>query len=308
MIARWLPFVPLAAALACSSTRGDSPANRVEPSADVKTALGPSCDEDNPIQGTTAGTVDQLLPEPIIQFERQLRWGCAHREWHEARQWDYISKDPDPKQVARFAYATQMKWTRAPEQEGEPGSGLDFLTMHRAMVATLRDRFPDNADLFKGWATVPTESTDADPLPPAADGGASTPFYNGMKQAIARVESDPTSFPSDDELGRFLETRHRPIAGKPFDQTHDLTTGLHTFIHTRFDDVRSPIHMELFTRNIENQTFFRFHGWIDRVWTQSRKARGLDDATDAAYGEAMNHACVHMGLAQWSISRGTCTK
>jgi hypothetical protein len=313
---RWIPFVlvvVVAAAFACSSAdpASDTPADgdaghaHGDPTGTATGALGASCDEDNPIHDPAPGAVDRLLPAAIVQFERQLKWGCAHREWHESRQWDYISVDP--KQADRYAYAQKAGWKAAARQEGVAGSGLDFLAMHRAMVVTLRDRFPEHAELFKGWPTVPTASTAADPLPNAADGAAPGPFFVGMKQAIARLETDPASFPTDDELGIFIETRHRPTPGKPFAQTQDLTTGLHAFIHSRFDDLRSPIHMELFSRNIENETFFRFHGWIDRIWTQWRTAHGLDDAKDAAYGEAMNHACMHMGLAEWSVARGTCT-
>ncbi len=303
----------LGAGLACGTKDPDPaevPGQPVQPeqpgvTADGAAALGPSCDEDNPIRGAVSGTVDRTLPEAIVQFERQLGWGCAHREWHETRQWDYLAVDP--KRSKDFAYVNDRKWMRAKDQEGAPGSGLDFLAMHRAMVRTLRDKFPQQADLFKGWSAVPTSSNESDPLPPGADGGAPTPFYVGMKQAIARLETDPMSFPSDDELGRFIETRHRPTADKPFEQTQDLTSGVHAFIHSRFDDVRSPIHMELFNRNIENETFFRFHGWIDRIWSQWRAARGLDDATDTAYTDMMHHACMHMGLMTWDLARGTCT-
>lgn len=308
-------LVPLVAAItavaACSDSEksADTPADdpmhaHGDPSAPGSGPLGPSCDEDNPIHEMAPGAIDRMLPDAVVQFERQLKWGCAHREWHESRQWDYIKADP--KQADRYAYAVKANWGPAERQEGVPGAGLDFLAMHRAMVVTLRDKFPQQAHLFEGWATVPFASTDQDPLPTAADGGAPGPFYVGMKQAIMRVETDPMSFSTDDELGTFIETRHRPIDGKPFNQTQDLTTGLHAFIHTRYDDPRSPIHMELFNRNIENETFFKFHGWIDRIWTQWRKAQGKDDATDAAYGEAMHHACMHMGLAHWDGGRGTC--
>lgn len=309
VLMRWLPLVlVVAAATSCSdsSSSADAPPTG-EPPLPPGT-LGPSCDEDNPIRETAAGAIDRVLPEAVVQFERKLTWGCHHREWHESRQWDYISNDPKKEQVDRFTYAKKMSWAAAALQEGVPGSGLDFLAMHRAMVVTLRDRFPEHAALFTGWAAVPTASTDVDPLPKTgADGGAPGPFFTGMKQAILRVETDPASFATDDDLGLFIETRHRPTPGKPFAQTTDLTTGLHAFIHTRFDDLRSPIHMELFSRNIENETFFRFHGWIDRIWTQFRAAHNLVDATDAAYGEAMRHACMHMGLTSWDVTRGTCT-
>ena len=40
--------------------------------------------------------------------------------------------------------------------------------------------------------------------------------------------------------------------------------------------------------------------------TKYRKMKGLDDATDAAYGEAMHHACMHMGLGHWSLAKQAC--
>lgn len=266
--------------------------------------LGPMCDEDNPVTGTTAGSVDRELPEPIIQFERQLRWGCVHREYHETRQWDYIANNTN--NADRFAYVQKMNWTRAPVQEGEPGSGLDFLAMHRAMLGTLRDRFPAHADLFKGWATIPTEATADDPLA-APNAVAASAFWDTMKTAISRLETNLGSFATEDELGLYIETQHRPTAQDPLARATDKTTGVHTYVHVRFDDPRSPIRMQRFSRNVESQTFFRLHGWVDRLWTQWRAAKGLNDETDAAYGAAMHHACMHMGLMHWSVSRGACT-
>jgi hypothetical protein len=105
--------------------------------------------------------------------------------------------------------------------------------MHRAMVGTVRDRVPEYPDVFKGSAEIPVASTDDDPVLPRPDGGAPTPFWLQVKQAIARIETDPKSFPSDDELGRFIETNHRPTPAQPFTLTKDLTTGLQILIHAR---------------------------------------------------------------------------
>jgi hypothetical protein len=266
---------------------------------DPPVPLGPTCDEDNPIKGSTDGTIDKPLPDAIIQFQRQLRWGCIHREYHETRQWDFISNTPN--NAPRLEYAKQKGWTRAAVQEGDPGSGLDFLAMHRAMLGTLRNRFPQNASLFAGWSTVPTESTADDPL--VANAAA---FKSTMKTAITRLETNLASFTSDDELGLYIETQHRPTATDPLARSPDLTTGVHTYVHVRFDDPKSPIRMQRFNRNIESQTFFRLHGWVDRLWTQWRQLNGRNDATDTAYTQAMHHACMHMGLMDWNIAKATC--
>jgi hypothetical protein len=265
------------------------------------TPLGPSCDEDN-TAATVEGSIDRPLPEEIIQFERSLSWGCVHREWHEARQWDFIRAGNNPSIYAdRIAYVEKTNWKRAEIQEGAPGSGFEFLAMHRAMVGTLADRFPEHAHLFSGWTSIPTESTADDPLVPNV-----AAFRETMKSAIARIESDLAGFPTEDELGNYLQTQHRPTPQDPLARSTDPTTGLHTYIHVRFDDPRSAIRMQRFSRNIESVTFFRLHGWIDRVWTKWRALKGLNDATDPAYAHQMHHACMHMGLGDWSVARGAC--
>jgi hypothetical protein len=285
------------------SQEGTNPADD-DPSKAPLTNLGPSCDEDNPVTGTTEGTTDRALPEAILQFGRQLQWGCKHRHYHDTRQWDFIIDDPN--QAARVAYMQKMNWTRAVIVEGAPGSGLEFLAMHRAMLGTLRDRFPAHADLFKGWATVPTESTAADTVPPGTPlAGA---FWPSMLATIARLETALETFASEDAFGNFIDTQHLPTAADPLARTTEQGAGLHTYVHLRFDDARSPIRMQRFSRNLESETFYRLHGWVDRIWTQWRKAHGRDDKTDAAYGEAMRHACVHMGLVNWNIARAACTR
>ncbi len=275
---------------------------------DPNIVRGPDCDEDNPIKATTTeGSIDRALPEPIIQFERSLGWGCAHRAYHETRLWRWLeamSKYPEAAQ--RLQYAKDKKWTPAQVEEGAPGSGLDFLAMHRAMLGTLRHRFPEHAKLFEGWTTIPLEATAADPLVNAPDASAPPAFWNSMKNAITRLETNLDSFASDDELGIWIETQHRPTAQDPLARSTDPSSGLHTYIHVRFDDPRSPIRMQRFSRNLESETFFRLHAWLDNVWTKYRKAKGLDDATQPAYGEAMHHACMHMGLEYWSLAKSAC--
>jgi hypothetical protein len=267
------------------------------------TNLGPKCDEDNPVTtSSTDGSTDKLIPEPIIQYERRLNWGCIHRQYHDTRQWDWIINDP--KQADRVAYMKKMNWTRATILEGSPTSGLDFLAMHRAMLGTLKSRFPEQADLFKGWTAVPTEATAADPVPPSSVSGT---FWASMVTAIARLENDVGSFATEDELGLFIDTQHRPTAEDPLARSTEKGTGVHTYLHVRFDDAKSPVRMQRFSRNLESQVFWRVHGWVDRIWSKWRTAKGRDDKTDSAYAAAMHHACMHMGLMNWDVAKTTCT-
>jgi hypothetical protein len=263
--------------------------------------LPPDCDEDNTI-GNEALGVDKLLPAPIVQYQRQHDWGCMHREWHEVRQWDLISL-PGSSNAARYAYVVKKGWTRAAVQEGAPGNGLEFLAMHRVMLASLRAAFPQQASLFAGWTTPPLTATAADPLPPAS---ATTAFNAQMQQAVQRLSSQIGSFTTDDALGLYVQSSIRWTSTNPVARSSDLTTGIHTYFHNRYDDPRSAIRMQRFNRNPENQVFWRLHGWLDGLWTKNRKARGLTDAADQAYMAAMNHACLHMGMPKWNAAQSVC--
>jgi hypothetical protein len=265
------------------------------------TMLAPGCDEDNPISNEALG-LDRTLPPEIVQFERRNNWGCMHREWHDMRQWDFDGGD-DPAGSDLARYAKKKGWKRNPVQEGAPGNGLEFLAMHRAMLGMLRSTFSSQTALFAGWTTPPLVTTADDPLPPDEIG---SPFDSDMKTAVARLLQVPVAFPTDDALGLYIETTTRWTPNDPAASTPDQTAGIHSYLHGRYNDQRSAIQMNRFSRNIENRAFWRLHGYLDNMWTKNRAARGVNDANDAVYMTAMNKECVHMGRVSWSVQLSTC--
>jgi hypothetical protein len=271
---------------------------------DKPVVLGPSCDEDNPIKNDDYRG-DKPLPAPILQFQRQRSWGCMHREWHDTNVWDILEAGKDTIYVSRWTYMQKMGWKRPTIVEGQPGNGLDFLSMHRAMLIGLRNAFPSDAALFAGWTTPPTTSTTDDPVPVAGDAGAPA-FATNMQNALTRIANDLAAFPSDDALGIWLQSQVRPTQENPAARSDDPTSGIHAYYHVRFDDRQSAIRMQRFNRNIENRAFWRLHGWIDGVWSKYRKAKGLVDATDQNYVDAMMHACMHMEVGHWDKAKNTC--
>jgi len=269
-------------------------------SADAAT-LAPGCDEDNAL--TTLG-VDRSLPAEVVQFARRYDWGCLHREYHDTRQWDIMAMG-DARYAARFAYAKSKGWTRAAVQEGAPGSGLDFLAMHRAMLGTLRASFPQHARLFAGWTSPPLSATTDDPLPSTADGGVPAAMSAPMTRAVGYLQGDLSTWSSEDSLGLYIQSDLRPTAANPLARSTDPTAGVHAYLHVRFDDSRSAIRMQRFSRNLESEVFWKLHGWIDATWTRYRRARTLSDS-DPAYVHLMHHACMHMGLRDWDAAKSSC--
>jgi hypothetical protein len=226
------------------------------------------------------------MPAPIVDYIDAHAWGLAHLEWHSVRRWDLLPP-------ASLAYVRSQGWSRAPVQEGEPGNGLEFLAMHRMMLEALRAHDPDAVAYFAGWNAPPTDPRDAgDPLP----GGATTPFDADMHAAIDRLEHRLDSFHSEDELGLYIETSFRPTSGHPDARDADRSTGIHNYLHNRFQDRTSPIDVGDPYKNLANQRFWRLHGWIDRLWSAYRAHAGLGDS-DPAYVAAMEHAMTAMPMA-----------
>jgi hypothetical protein len=247
----------------------------------------------NDVEQTEQGaTADPLkMPTAIVAFEKSKMWGMHHLEWHTERQWDLLS-------TSDRAWAEKQMWKRADVQEGENGNGLEFLAMHRAMIQILVAKFPANADLFKGWSVPPTDPRDKTNALPH---GQTTPFDAEMLKAIAELETHVDSFASDDELGLYIETKLRPITGNPEHRSADATTGIHNYMHNRFEDPSSKINIGDPSVNLQNQLFWRLHGWIDARWTAFRAVKHLRD-DDPAYAAAMKKAHdmmdggMHMGV------------
>jgi hypothetical protein len=226
---------------------------------------------------------DQPLPTAIRTWITDHDWGLHHLEWHTTRQWDTLS-------AAQQAWALQQGWQRADRQEGEAGNGFEFLLMHRAMLQLLRENFPEEAGLFVGWPDVPTNPDDAnDPVP----AGNPRPFTDAMLQAVQRIKTQAGSFADEDDFGRYVQTRRRPVDGNPFAVSPDNATGLHNYLHNRFSDSNSPIDMGDPSVNVENAQFWRLHGWIDVQWSAVRAAKGLSE-TDPAFVHALEQEKQHL--------------
>ena len=221
------------------------------------------------------------MPQPIRDYMDARMWSEHHLMWHSVRQWDLVSASDQQTMTA-------AGWHRAGRQEGSVGNGMDFLAMHRVMLDELRVAFPAQAQLFVGWATPPTDPHDTDnPVPHPA------PMPANVTQAIAKLMSDGTlALPaSQDLLGLYIETPLRPLPGDPRHRSPDPTTGVHNSLHGRFatDDLNDPLDMGDPGRNLNNQLFWRLHGWIDNRWSQYRHLKGQTDA-DPDYVAAIQAA------------------
>ena len=231
---------------------------------------------------TPAPAADPLLmPQPLVDFMQGHGWGQMHLEWHTERRWDLLPP-------TAVAYAQRQGWHRAERQEGDPGNGVEFLAMHRAMLQLLVEHDPAAASYLAGWQTPPTDPHDrADPLP----GGQMDAFDPDMLAALDRLEHHLDSFDSEDALGLYIETS---MGAK------DRTAGVHNYLHNRFQDPSSPIDVGNPAVNLMNQRFWRLHGWIDHLWAAYRAQAHLDDH-DPKYVQLMQRSRDGMAMKMKGI-------
>lgn len=235
---------------------------------------------------------DVRVPDEIVVWMQERDWGNHHDMWHIVRRWDIYharAEQGHPGSIQIVNYINANGWTRAPLQEGAAGNGLEFFAMHRAMLQLILEEFPQHAEYFQGWSTPPQDPEDpADPVP---DG---TTFDTSMAAGIRRIEEDPGSFPSEDELGRYIETAFRPTPQDPFASTQEAGAGVHNYMHRRWMDEFSDINIGDPRVNLFNARFWSLHGWIDRMWGRYREHQGLSDS-DPEYRSLLQHHREHMG-------------
>ncbi|NBV47296.1 MAG: hypothetical protein EBR86_17085 [Planctomycetia bacterium] len=212
---------------------------------------------------------EPVMPAAMISWMNARNWGWHHLEWHTVRQWDRLSPSDQ-------RWATSQGWKRAARQEGEPGNGLEFLVMHRAMLELVRERFPTASALLAGWGQVPLDPDDAqDPVPP----GNPRPFSPTMKRDVDRVHDDAflRTLADDDAFGRLVQS------------------GVHNYLHNRFSVAGDPYDLGDPQVNLGNQRFWRLHGWLDGRWSAYRAAQGLP-AEDATLRAAIDAEKAHLGM------------
>lgn len=234
----------------------------------------------------TTQMADPRLPTEVDAYMTALQWGEHHDQWHYEQRYDFwrhLAAQGNEDAAEVVAYGDAKGWVRSQYQEGAPGHGLHFLAMHRAMFQLLTAEFPQHGNLFQGWRTPPQN-----PLDPEDPVVGDVPFQPEKAVGIAIVETRPFEFATEDEFALFLETNIRPILGDPTYRIPDQRTAVHNYLHNRWTDGSSPVNLGDPLVNIFNARFWRLHGWIDRIWSDYRRAHTLSD-NDPTYRGMISH-------------------
>ncbi len=252
-----------------------------------------------PVDPTYDASVPNIVPAPVWTFLAQRHWGDYHLTFHMARRY-YVAG------AATRRWLDDIGVGAAPLQEGDRGSGVEFLVMHRAMIDTLRAAFaelpltgsPDGfttvGAMLDGW------NSDAAMRAHLVAAGADPAAFD---LAVAALD-DPTRFATEDDFGRFFQTNLRLQTEVPRDAAAagarriyvvDKTPGigLHNELHNLLSD-HGPIDVANPKVNLASQLFWGVHGYVDWRWRQfeARHVRSADE--QAAFDAATREFTAHM--------------
>jgi hypothetical protein len=274
----------------------------------VLTGCGSDADAASDASDVTAtSSTPHIVPSKVHKYLQEHDFGGYHLFFHATRQY-FIGgqglRDWLDEQSEKYADL----------QEGDPGSGIEFLTMHRAMIEHLRENFGsvavDNdgdhgtfSDVLDGW------KTDADVVAAIKKYSASQSTALKEFPSAAKAISDFASFSSEDEFGAFLQTRLRLGEADPDDSferhyTRDTRqgAGLHNTMHGWFADSSSPIDVGDPALNLSNKMFWGIHGWIEAKWEAFEKVHERTPEEQATFDDLMEKFGLHMQLHSHDVA------
>lgn len=237
------------------------------------------------------------LPKEVFEFLEKYNWGDFHMVFHMSRHYYTIGQQGRQ-------WLDRAGEPPGPFQEGDPNNGVEFLTMHRAMLEYLRQRFgrlpvkdfegrATVADVLDGW------KTDNDVIKALTAVGP---------QAVAKFKAGLVNinnfaqFKTEDEFGLFLQTgtrlqgtvNHNDPSVRNYVNDPRPGAGVHNWLHGQFMDDSSPITVGDPRTNLPNIMFWRIHGWIEGKWKAFEASRRRSAAEEQLYQGFITTFRAHM--------------
>ena len=245
--------------------------------------------------------IPHIVAKDVHNYLEEYGWGDYHLVFHMSRRW-FLAGD----QTRQWLDSLHEQY--ADLQEGDPGGGVEFLAMHRAMIEHLDEKFGelnlstrvrDGAgfstmhDVFVGWDTDDKIIEQIERV-----GGDVTKF----RAAAAKVR-DWDSWASEEDFGSYLQTTLRlsrmvdenNTEKRFYDQDSTAGAGIHNSLHGMFSD-GSQVDVGDPQRNLSNQQFWGIHGWVEARWKEFETHHTRTTEEQEAFDHQMERFRLHMQL------------
>jgi hypothetical protein len=223
------------------------------------------------------GQIDTTVQPEVIEWMERHEWQAAHFQWHEIRRCGGFGLGGGELDICSYTDLVPI------DQECQSvGDGYQFLVMHRHMIQTLKQLWPNHTEQFRGWETFPRSSED---VPEEwRDTWSDWPQSVLAAADIAdNIADHLDDFPTEGDFGQWLQC-----------QVPQGFSGLHGELHFKMVRTQNTDHgVGNPERNLDNHIFWLLHGWIDNVWERYRVAKGLDP-DEPALRDALIAQCREM--------------
>lgn len=220
------------------------------------------------------------FPDAIRRFWANLNSRAHHFVWHDARvNWPNL----EPDVLAMF---NRLRFTPPPRRVGEPGAGVDFLNMHRHMMAATRGLSARLGVAYRptGWNPIPWNHND--------------PIWPMPRWSSTPVFKDPERTLNMRARGRDQFENPAWLAGVTLDELGSmLEATIHNWMHMHWAMPEPADPADLwrtdpsndwlgftFTSQV-NPIFWKLHGWIDAcidLWEDAPVRAGTGQRRSAA--------------------------
>jgi hypothetical protein len=228
------------------------------------------------------------VPSTLKQEMASAAMRQHHDFWHLVRNRDsWASLSPDDQQSL-----AQAGW-KAPRFEDEPGAGIDFLGMHREMIAHV-DRLLHMAQDPKwpkviGWDPIPWADNDAEWPAPAG--------WDNMHPAFADAKSAASAARMKNVAQTLTSVSY--LRSKSLDEVGTaIEFSIHGWMHLRWSaqpvvaldslDVENDWLGAPFSSHV-NRHFWKLHGWIDARIADWERANGKAADLSGAWSGPGHH-------------------
>lgn len=248
-------------------------------------------------------SLPNVVPRKVYEFLKKWEWGNYHVVFHASRKY-YVMGDGGRRWLSSIGARP------ADLQEGDPKNGVEFLTMHRAMINFLRERFGSErvtndidgrttfSAVLDGWRSD-REVVEA----LRKKGGDVRRFEEGL-----RILNNFAAFESEDDFGNYLQTSMKltgqvdpnDSAMRYYDRDSRAGAGVHNWLHGQFHD-STPLTVGDPETNLANNLFWRIHGWIEWKWTEYEKAHQRTRYEQRLFDRMMNRFNLEIQIhSDWS--------
>lgn len=216
---------------------------------------------DGPAPYTENGQTDATVQPEVIAWMERNAWQEAHFQWHQVRRCGGGAPQGaiDPCQYPEML-------PEANECE-DAQDGYEFLVMHRHMIQSLKQLWPNHTEQFEGWDRFPAEQDYPEIV---------REYYTQWSAQVladAAIADDIANnmdrFATEGEFGMWLQCGS--LQGG-LGASGSLHGSLHFNGYPQQNQSHSIANQR---RNLDGYLFWKLHGWIDKVWERYRVAKGL---------------------------------